>query len=118
MSVESVDRGAEAGLLFGSLLPKSRGGVLLMSNQEKQKDYYSKLGASSDDSLEEIERRYKRLAQRHHPDRGGDEEEMKSINEAWRVLGNADARRTYDAGRARPREIYREIGRASCRERG
>jgi hypothetical protein len=94
------------------LLPKTRGGVLLMSNQGKQKDYYSKLGASSDDSRAEIERRYKRLARRHHPDRGGDEEEMKEINEAWRVLGNREARHAYDARvtSARvtiAREVYR-----------
>src|SRR3954469_18129818 len=72
-----------------------------MSNQEKKKDYYSVLGTSSEATREEIERGYKRLARRHHPDRGGDEEEMKALNEAWRVLGDADARRAYDAGRAR-----------------
>ena len=81
--------------------------VWRMKDSGPEKDYYTILGAGRDAPREEIERRYKRLAQRHHPDRGGDEEEMKSINEAWRVLGNADARRTYDAGRARPREIYR-----------
>jgi hypothetical protein len=71
------------------------------------KDYYSILGAGEEASREEIERRYKRLARRHHPDRGGDEEEMKTLNEAWRVLGDQDARRAYDAGRAKPREAYR-----------
>jgi curved DNA-binding protein CbpA len=59
------------------------------------------LGVASGATREEIERGYKRLARRHHPDRGGDEEEMKALNEAWRVLGDAEARRAYDAGRAR-----------------
>jgi hypothetical protein len=72
-----------------------------MKDSEQQKDYYSVLGAGIGATREEIERCYKRLAQRHHPDRGGDEEEMKALNEAWRVLGDADARRAYDAGRAR-----------------
>jgi hypothetical protein len=78
-----------------------------------ERDYYSILEAGEEAPREEIERLYKRLAQRHHPDRGGDEEEMKAVNEAWRVLGNADARRTYDAARARdaerarPRTAYR-----------
>ncbi len=36
---------------------------------------------------------------RHHPDRGGDEEHMKSLNEAYRVLGDAAERRGYDAER-------------------
>jgi hypothetical protein len=80
-----------------------------MKDSEAGKDYYSILGAGEREARAEIERRYKRLAQQHHPDRGGDEEEMKSINEAWRVLGDADARRDYDATRARrrTREVYR-----------
>jgi hypothetical protein len=91
----------------------TRGGVWRVKDSEPGKDYYSILGAGRDATREEIERRYKRLARRHHPDRGGDEEEMKSINEAWRVLGNADSRRAYDSGRARPREVYRTHAPAS-----
>jgi len=90
-----------------------RGGVWLMKNSEPEKDYYSILGAGRDASREEIERRYKQLARRHHPDRGGDEEQMKSLNEAWRVLGDRDSRRSYDAGRARTREVYRSYSPVS-----
>src|SRR5690349_12258015 len=72
-----------------------------MKDDGRQKDYYSVLGARDTATREEIERCYKRLAQQHHPDRGGDEEQMKALNEAWRVLGDADARRAYDAERAR-----------------
>lgn len=78
-----------------------------MKDSEPDKDYYSILGAGAEATREEIERRYKRLAQRHHPDRGGDEEEMKSLNEAWRVLGNEESRRAYDSKRAGPRQVYR-----------
>ena len=60
-------------------------------------DYYAILGAGKTASQDEIERLYKRLAMQHHPDRGGDVEEMKAINEAYRVLGNADTRRLYDS---------------------
>jgi len=70
-------------------------------NADHKKDYYSILGADETDEAGVIERRYKRLAVRHHPDRGGDEEEMKSINEAYRVLGDEDSRRAYDATRGR-----------------
>ena len=57
------------------------------------KDYYKILGADENASLQEIERRYRHLARQHHPDRGGNEEEMKEINEAYRVLRDAAARR-------------------------
>lgn len=60
-------------------------------------DYYAILGAGKTASQDEIERLYKSLAKRHHPDRGGDAEAMKAINEAYRVLGNESARRLYDA---------------------
>ena len=60
-------------------------------------DYYAILGAGKAASQDEIERRYKRLARQHHPDRGGDAEKMKAINEAYRVLGNVDTRRLYDS---------------------
>jgi len=79
-----------------------------MSGAGRERDHYSTLGAGEGEAREEIERRYKRLARRHHPDRGGDEEEMKAVNEAWRVLGDAEARRAYDARRAGPaRYAYR-----------
>ncbi len=68
-----------------------------MSVRDGERDHYATLGAGRGEARAEIERRYKRLARQHHPDRGGDEEEMKAVNEAWRVLGDADARREYDA---------------------
>jgi hypothetical protein len=71
-----------------------------MGEADERRDYYTVLGAERDDSRDEIERRYKRLAVEHHPDRGGDEEEMKAINEAWGVLKDDAARETYDAARA------------------
>jgi ABC-type siderophore export system fused ATPase/permease subunit len=70
-----------------------------MSRFNASKDYYSILGASEDASQSEIERLYKRLAVQHHPDRGGDEEEMKSLNEAYRVLRDETERHAYDVER-------------------
>ncbi|HEU4478769.1 MAG TPA: J domain-containing protein [Pyrinomonadaceae bacterium] len=60
-------------------------------------NYYAILGARKTASQEEIERLYKHLAKQHHPDRGGNADEMKAINAAYRVLGNAETRRLYDS---------------------
>ena len=73
-----------------------------MSRFDSNKDYYSILGAAEDASRGEIERLYKRKAVEHHPDRGGDEEEMKTLNEAYRVLRDEQARAAYDAEREMP----------------
>jgi hypothetical protein len=73
-----------------------------MSQFDSSKDYYSILGAEEDASPGDIERLYKRLAVRHHPDRGGDEEEMKSLNEAYGVLRDKETRQAYDAERLKP----------------
>lgn len=73
-----------------------------MSQFDSNKDYYGVLGIDKDASQAEIERQYKRQASKHHPDRGGSEERMKSLNEAYSVLKNSTLRNSYDAGRRRP----------------
>lgn len=70
-----------------------------MSQFDANKDYYGVLGVDKDASQIEIERQYKRKASRHHPDRGGSEEQMKSLNEAYGVLKDRNLRDSYDEGR-------------------
>lgn len=70
-----------------------------MAQFDHNKDYYRTLGANEESTAAEIERLYKRLAVRHHPDRGGCEEEMKALNEAYGVLKDTETRRAYDAER-------------------
>ena len=73
-----------------------------MSQFDSRKDYYAVLGAAESASRSDIDRLYKRLAAHLHPDRGGSEEEMKSLNEAYGVLKDDTIRRDYDAQRRRP----------------
>lgn len=60
------------------------------------------LGASADSTAREIERLYKQLAHQRHPDRGGTEEGMKALNEAYQVLHDVAKRAEYDTRRRRP----------------
>ncbi|HEY0365642.1 MAG TPA: DnaJ domain-containing protein [Pyrinomonadaceae bacterium] len=73
-----------------------------MSQFDSNKDYYGVLGVDKDASQVEVERQYKREAAKHHPDRGGSEEQMKSLNEAYGVLKDKALRNSYDATRPRP----------------
>ena len=51
---------------------------------------YEKLGVRSDASPEEIKKAYKKLAMKHHPDRGGDEARFKEITEAYDRIKKGD----------------------------
>lgn len=60
------------------------------------KNYYKILGVSPNASQEEIKKAYRRLAHRHHPDKGGNEKKFKEINEAYQVLSDQSKRKQYD----------------------
>ena len=59
-------------------------------------DYYKILGVSKSASPEEIKRAYRRLAQQCHPDKGGDAQKFKEVNEAYQVLSDPQKRGQYD----------------------
>ncbi len=60
------------------------------------KDYYKILNLSKNASQEEIKRAFRELAHKHHPDKGGDAEKFKELNEAYQALGNPEKRKQYD----------------------
>ncbi len=60
------------------------------------KDYYKSLGIARNASKEEIKKVYRELAHKYHPDKGGDAERFKEINEAYSVLSNDEKRAQYD----------------------
>jgi curved DNA-binding protein CbpA len=68
-------------------------------------DHYKTLEVRRDASSEEIQRAYRSLALRHHPDRNPAPDavsRMTAINQAWEVLGDTKRRREYDALLTRP----------------
>jgi molecular chaperone DnaJ len=60
------------------------------------KDYYKTLGVEKGASFDEIKKAFRRLAHQHHPDKGGEEQKFKEVNEAYQVLSDEKKRAAYD----------------------
>jgi len=60
------------------------------------KDYYEILGVGKNASADEIKKAYRKKAHQHHPDKGGDSDKFKEVNEAYQVLGDPQKRSQYD----------------------
>jgi curved DNA-binding protein len=59
-------------------------------------DYYQTLGVSRNASDKELKSAYKKASMQHHPDRGGNEEKFKQVNEAYSTLKDPQKRAAYD----------------------
>ena len=59
-------------------------------------EYYDALGLSPDCSAAEIKKAFRKQSLQHHPDKGGDPEKFKTINEAYAVLSDEQKRAAYD----------------------
>lgn len=59
-------------------------------------DYYSTLGVSPQATPDEIKKAYRSLANKHHPDKGGDQAKFKDISVAYDTLSDGQKRAEYD----------------------
>ncbi len=63
------------------------------------KDYYATLGVKKDASQDDIQKAYRKLARKYHPDVNKDpaaEVKFKELGEAYEVLKDSDKRKKYD----------------------
>jgi DnaJ-class molecular chaperone len=57
---------------------------------------YQTLGVNRDATADEIKRAYRKLASKHHPDKGGDKTRFQEIQAAYDVLSDANRRAAHD----------------------
>ena len=62
-------------------------------------DFYQVLEVDQKASQDDIKQSFRKLAMKHHPDRGGDQNKFKEINSAYETLNDPKRRAEYDAFR-------------------
>jgi DnaJ-class molecular chaperone len=66
------------------------------------KNLYEILGVDKSSNPDVIKKAYRKLSFKHHPDRGGDSQKMKEINDAYQILGDGEKKQMYDMQRNSP----------------
>ncbi|KAL6746893.1 molecular chaperone [Haematococcus lacustris] len=85
--------GAFPGMDGGGMPGGGRGGGPKKSNNTR---YYEILGVDKNATPDELKKAHRKLALRFHPDKGGDPDKFKEINEAYDVLKDEKKREIYD----------------------
>lgn len=57
-------------------------------------DPYNVLGVNNNSTEDEIKKQYRKLAMKHHPDKGGDPEMFKKVNDAYYKITNKESQQT------------------------
>ena len=80
----------------GGGFEEMRGGPRGPKKEIDNKKFYDLLGVSPKASFDEIKKAFRKLALKHHPDRGGDKEKFQELNMAYETLTDPKKRDLYD----------------------
>jgi DnaJ family protein B protein 4 len=69
---------------------------VVVAARHQSNSFYKTLGVSPKASQKELKRAYLKMALKHHPDKGGDEETFKELSKAYDVLSDPEKRQLYD----------------------
>eukprot|EP00656_Telonema_subtile_P012988 TRINITY_DN1657_c0_g1_i3.p1 TRINITY_DN1657_c0_g1~~TRINITY_DN1657_c0_g1_i3.p1 ORF type:complete len:522 (+),score=161.19 TRINITY_DN1657_c0_g1_i3:122-1687(+) len=94
-------RGQRTSNMFGGGFPFGGMGGGGMGGGRPRKDVdttglYKTLGVEKNATAAEIKKAYRKLAVKHHPDKGGDPDTFKEISKAYDVVGDEEKRTRYD----------------------
>jgi curved DNA-binding protein len=79
-------------------------------------DYYKILGVSESASPDEIKKAYRKLANQHHPDKGGDQAKFKDISVAYDTLSDSNKKSEYDQQRRHGGQFRFHTGNAGFQD--
>ena len=65
-------------------------------NSQSPLNPYEALGVPKESSDADVKKAYRNLARQHHPDKGGDPEQFKKIQEAYEILSDPQKRQNFD----------------------
>merc|ERR1719174_3177196 len=82
----------------GGGFPGGPGGGRRGGGKIDNEKYYKLLGVDKSANENDIKKAFRKLAIKHHPDKGGDPETFKEITRAHEVLSDPEKRRMYDQG--------------------
>lgn len=84
---------------FRDFFGQAHGGHRQQQREKKEVDtqgLYDLLGLQKNADAKAVKKAFRKAAQKHHPDRGGDPEKFKEINKAYEILSSKEKRELYD----------------------
>jgi len=81
---------------FGGGIPGDMGGGRRRQSNVDTTEFYNLLGIEKSASQADVKKAYRKMAIKHHPDKGGDPDMFKKVSRAYEILSDNEKRAKYD----------------------